>query len=74
MDEVAISRAITESFIAEFNQAMDVDVAIAGAGPSGMIAGYYLAKARAKVDVRLNEVTEQRNIGQILCSGEACEQ
>jgi thiazole biosynthesis enzyme len=45
MDEVTISRAITESFIKEFTAAMDVDVAIAGAGPSGMIAGYYLAKA-----------------------------
>ncbi|MFC1999592.1 sulfide-dependent adenosine diphosphate thiazole synthase [Chloroflexota bacterium] len=48
MDEVAISRAITETFIAEFNEALDVDVAIAGAGPAGMIAGYYLAKAGAK--------------------------
>jgi len=48
MDEVAISRAITETFTAEFNEALDVDVAIAGAGPAGMIAGYYLAKAGAK--------------------------
>src|SRR4030042_3072149 len=47
MDEVTISRAITESFIKEFIEAMDVDVAIAGAGPSGMIAAYDLAKGGA---------------------------
>jgi len=45
MDEVTISRAITETFMEEFIRALDVDVAIAGAGPSGMIAGYYLARA-----------------------------
>ena len=48
MDEVAISRAITESFFKEFTEAMDVDVAIAGAGPSGLIAAYYLARSGAK--------------------------
>mgnify|MGYP000044055834 CR=1 FL=1 len=48
MDEVTISKAITESFVREFAAAMDVDVAIVGAGPSGMIAGYYLARAGAK--------------------------
>jgi len=48
MDEVTISRAITESFMKEFTEAMDIDVAIAGAGPSGMIAAYYLAKGGAR--------------------------
>jgi thiamine thiazole synthase len=44
MDEVIISRAITESYIKDLLEVMEVDVAIAGAGPSGMAAGYYLAK------------------------------
>ncbi len=44
MDEVTISRAITESFFKEFMAAMEVDVAIAGAGPSGLIAAYHAAK------------------------------
>jgi len=49
MDEVAISRAITESFMNDFMDYLDVDVAIAGAGPSGLIAAYYLAKDGLKV-------------------------
>jgi thiamine thiazole synthase len=51
LDETIISRAIIESFMKEFLEALDVDVAIAGAGPSGMIAAYYLAKEGAKTVV-----------------------
>lgn len=51
MDEVTISRAITESYLKELLDYMDVDVAIAGAGPSGMTAGYYLAKKKVKVAI-----------------------
>ena len=48
IEETIISRAIIESFTKEFLEALDVDVAIAGAGPSGMAAAYYLAKAGVK--------------------------
>jgi thiazole biosynthesis enzyme len=48
IDEVTISRAIIESFTKEFLGALDVDVAIAGAGPSGMTAAYYLAQEGVK--------------------------
>ena len=51
MDEVAISRAITQSFMKDFMEAMEVDVAIVGAGPSGLVAAYYLAKGGARVAV-----------------------
>jgi len=51
LDDVTISRAITESFIKEFQEAMDVEVAIGGAGPSGMTAAYYLAKEGVKTVV-----------------------
>lgn len=51
MDEVTISRAITETFMKDFMDAMDIDVAVAGAGPSGMIAAYYLADAGLKTAV-----------------------
>lgn len=44
IDEVIISRAITESFVKDFTEAMDADVAIAGAGPSGLVTAYYLAR------------------------------
>jgi len=51
MDEVIISRAIVESYMKDFMEAMDVDVAVAGAGPSGLVTAYYLAKEGVKVVV-----------------------
>jgi len=48
IDEVTISRAITESFMQDFLEAMEADVAIAGAGPAGMTAAYYLAREGVK--------------------------
>ena len=48
MDELIISKAITESYTSELMEHMDVDVAIVGAGPSGLAAGYYLAKKGIK--------------------------
>jgi len=53
MDEVIISKAITESYIKDLLKAMAVDVAIVGAGPAGMVAAYYLAKE--KVDTAIFE-------------------
>jgi thiamine thiazole synthase len=49
LDEVKISKAIIESYKAKLIEALDVDVAIVGAGPAGMCCGYYLAKAGKKV-------------------------
>jgi sulfide-dependent adenosine diphosphate thiazole synthase len=51
MDEVTISRAITESYMKEFMESMEVDVAVVGAGPSGLIAAHYLAKSSLKTAV-----------------------
>jgi len=51
MDEVIISRAIIESYIKDLLDAMELDVAIVGAGPAGMTAAYYLAKARIKTAI-----------------------
>jgi len=51
MDEVIISKAITESYMKELLDYMEMDVAIVGAGPSGMVAGYYLAKSKKKVAI-----------------------
>jgi len=44
LDDVTISRLIAKTFSEEFQQAMDIEVAIGGAGPAGMTAAYYLAK------------------------------
>jgi len=51
MDEVIISRAIVESYMKDFMEAMEVDVAVAGAGPAGLVTAYSLAKEGVKVVV-----------------------
>ena len=51
MDEVTISRAIIESYMKDLLDAMELDVAIVGAGPAGMVAAYYLAKERIKTAI-----------------------
>jgi len=48
LDEITISKAIVETFTKEFLNAMDIEVAIGGAGPAGMTAAYYLAKQGVK--------------------------
>ena len=49
LDEIVISKAIIESYKEKLIGALDVDVAIVGGGPAGMVAAYYLAKAKKKV-------------------------
>ncbi|MFC1703528.1 sulfide-dependent adenosine diphosphate thiazole synthase [Candidatus Omnitrophota bacterium] len=49
LDEIVISKAITESYAKKLINSLEVDVAIAGAGPAGLVCAYYLAKAKKKV-------------------------
>ncbi|MDD3725925.1 MAG: sulfide-dependent adenosine diphosphate thiazole synthase [Candidatus Ratteibacteria bacterium] len=51
MEEQIISKAIIETYIKELISYLDVDVAIVGAGPSGLICAYYLASAGKKVAI-----------------------
>ncbi len=51
LKEIEISRAIIETYMNELLENLSLDVAIVGAGPSGMVAGYYLAKNGAKVAI-----------------------
>ncbi len=51
MDEVTISRAITETFMKEFLDSMELEAAVVGAGPSGLVAAHYLARAGIKTAV-----------------------
>jgi len=51
MDELIISKAITETFIKDFISSLDIDVAIVGAGPSGLLCAWYLARDKFKVAV-----------------------
>ena len=45
IEETTISKAIIESYLKDLLAATESDVIIGGAGPSGLCAGYYLAKA-----------------------------
>ncbi|MCK5118521.1 MAG: thiazole biosynthesis protein [Candidatus Latescibacteria bacterium] len=49
LDEVIITKIIVERFYQKFLDHLETDVAIVGGGPSGLVAGYYLAKAGKKV-------------------------
>lgn len=49
IDEVIISEAIIDSYQKKLKENLRVDVAIAGAGPAGLVCAYYLAKAGKKV-------------------------
>jgi len=51
MDEVLITKAIMESYFKDFLEYTDVDVAVVGAGPSGLAASYYLAKKGIKTAI-----------------------
>jgi len=51
VDDVIISKAIIESYTQDLLDFMDIDVAIVGAGPSGLVASYYLAKRGIKTAI-----------------------
>jgi thiazole biosynthesis enzyme len=51
IDDLAISRSIVESYVEKFLGSLAVDVALVGAGPANLIAGYYLAKAGHKAAI-----------------------
>lgn len=48
LNEVVITRAIIDRFMQKFSDYAEVDTAIVGGGPSGLVAAYYLAKAGVK--------------------------
>ncbi|MEM4885018.1 MAG: FAD-dependent oxidoreductase, partial [Saccharolobus sp.] len=48
VDEVKISRYIIKETMEDWYNFVESDVAIVGAGPSGLTAAYYLAKAGLK--------------------------
>ncbi|MHA1649543.1 MAG: sulfide-dependent adenosine diphosphate thiazole synthase [Candidatus Helarchaeota archaeon] len=51
LDEIVITRAILDTYLKQLNEYSEVDVAIAGAGPAGMVAAKYLAMKGKKVAI-----------------------
>ena len=48
LDEVVITKAIVDRYCKKLTDHLETDVAIVGGGPSGLVAGYFLAKAGRK--------------------------
>ena len=51
LDETVISRSIIESYHRKLSENLELDVALVGAGPANMVAGYYLGKAGVKAAI-----------------------
>lgn len=49
LDEIIITKAIIDRYHEKLINNLQTDVAIVGGGPSGLVAGYFLAKAGKKV-------------------------
>ena len=49
MIEKRVSRGIISTYFDKLEKNLDLDVAIVGGGPSGIVAAYYLAKAGLRV-------------------------
>ncbi|MDI6793234.1 MAG: sulfide-dependent adenosine diphosphate thiazole synthase [bacterium] len=49
LDDITISKAIIESWSKDLVDSLEVDVAIAGGGPAGLTAAYYLAQQGMQV-------------------------
>jgi len=51
LDERIITRAIVDTYLKKFREHIELDAAIVGAGPSGLVASYFLARAGKKVAI-----------------------
>lgn len=51
LNEVIITRAIVETYMKKFLDFVDVDVAVVGAGPAGLVAAKFLAEKGKKVAI-----------------------
>ena len=49
LDDITVTKGIVNEYMDDLLDYTDMDVAIGGGGPSGIVAGYYLAKAGYKV-------------------------
>jgi thiamine thiazole synthase len=51
IDDIKVTRTIVENYMRKFLDSLEIDVAVIGAGPAGMVCAYYLGAAGVKVAV-----------------------
>jgi ribulose 1,5-bisphosphate synthetase/thiazole synthase len=51
IEEVIVFRAIIERFLKKLNAYLEVEVAVVGRGPAGLVAAYYLVRDGYKVSL-----------------------
>jgi ribulose 1,5-bisphosphate synthetase/thiazole synthase len=57
---VLVTRAIVDTYHRKFLSDLELDVAVAGSGPSGLMAAYKLAKAgRRKAAMEIDRILSQ---------------
>ena len=72
MIETKVSKGIISTYFEKLERNLDLDVAIVGGGPSGIVAAYYLAKAGLKVaqfDRKLAPGGGMWGGGRLICDG-----
>jgi len=71
IDDLAISKTIINSYMSKLLGSLQLDVGLVGAGPSNLVAGYYLAKHGLRAAIFESKLAPGRGIwgGGMILSG-----
>jgi len=66
--DIKISKAIVDDYFRKLASSLELDVAIVGAGPAGLTAGYFIAKQGYRVSL----FEKRLSVGGGIWGGEDC--